>query len=1741
MPDIGTLNLTIESNAQQAADGLDQLARKLKSVKSNSEGYDLSNVQTQISNIVNAVKGSEKTVSALGTLFNSISTYYKTFSKMTANVTINTKPIEDLRLALDDGIKIGQAGTQLNKLREAIEGEWKTDNAYNAGMALAAIGEGAKSLSGTSLGTHAKNISGIATAISEFAKSIEELKTATTGGIAGTQMPQFTEAGGDAASGYAQGFLQGKEAIVNVVVSVMQAAIEAVRKTQESHSPSLVFMRLGVYAAEGYIEGVKSKMMDVAGTLADMTKTAIISAKDKAPEAAMQVAEAIRSTFKTVLSSDFIPDAVKAPLAEGVERIASFVQALVGSASKDQYAQAATMASAAVREGLSTAISQSFGLLKSETGVQAVETEVAGIFKQVETPIQHVNSELQETKQTVEGIANACKPAKAIIASTLKEFEKSEKNGSFASWMYGPRPPVAYTNTNGMQPGYQTDEEAREKNPQWYKPEEYYSALAEAAKEAKPAIDSLNQSIKETTSATSGGFQHINDILVNTGATGEYLDYLNSRKSVETTNETISEHVSLIQTLKDAYANARAEGDRFNIGIGSLGTAMKSMFPTITGLLKRFRGMMIMRTMRYLIRQLAAGLSEGIKNVYYYSQAIGGDFAPAMDSAASALAQMKNSIGAALAPAIQALLPYLQMAINAFINLINYVNQFFALMRGQKTWTHAINQTTTAYDDLKKKAKGASKAAKDLLADWDELNIIQSQGGGAGGAGSGKDTPDYANMFEEVSEFSERIRNLVLGIEEHFGSVWNLIKKIGIALLGWKLSNAFTGLLGMLGGLIGTSVTIGLVFEISKLFTEQYLETGEKGWLLGDVLMTLVGGTIAKKILGKVAGGALAKIAIPLTFAVSAAASIITLIKDTDTSVLSEKSLLTAITAGVEGGIGVGVGIGSLAGYSTAAAFGAGVGGALFTFGVAIGLKAIATKLDVGEFTPEVIGANFLSAGAIGAGLFLTEVALGGSVMTALTLAGGAAILTLAALFAIEAVIQKEPETVRFGDFKATKAEIEDYVNNKLYKEPPEVKISLINATFEPLGENKQNLSEKAQSIIGTIEAAKVGIMTTPDEMQTQIDDWIKAYNETSHSYKNALEVALSIAPLSGENGESETAEIVKNSSERWSELDGIMAQLGQDLADAYKVAYDARLKGNIDETAEKTIKEITDMMARVSAAVATGKSKARAGAVLEEQINNLSKETLQGILDTYREQRDKLIAEMTEAREGAAEGVKAQQYAYEELAAYALKDAGGNTADKTYQYYKKKAEEAKKDYERLLVDLKSDVEEAANNFIDPEQMEKLRRFLIDSVVNSLNPDDIEEELAKAGYYDIDIKLAPHLVGVLSGNDSELQKNEVQDIIDRLLTSLVGNENFEMYKGYIESGVLKYSNFFSEEFMNNLADQLGLKGKQKRRWNEIVDELFNNPKQGTAKTTPSWLSDAFTGLEENARTTVDKVKSMFDELNDEVIKINIQEYLNNSPVSGSFYGKGNIDLNNRQVLNNNDGTFSTENSSTIEIDGKYIVIPTVIDGKQLDIEDAIDHYMNTGEHLGMFDSLKEADTYAQLLHERQEELYAAKQAVLGYLDSLNSGDIDQGMFDSKIDMLKYKFSEELINSILESLTSQNTGTNLINQLGQKPLRVSGAMGMSDVGWTPINYAPSNANATGEGQIEAEIDTTQMASSVETGSRKANADVVSELRSAVQVLQRILAKPWVVNVQPTSALGRTVGQAGAAFGRATGDN
>lgn len=317
----------------------------------------------------------------------------------------------------------------------------------------------------------------------------------------------------------------------------------------------------------------------------------------------------------------------------------------------------------------------------------------------------------------------------------------------------------------------------------------------------------------------------------------------------------------LKQKKKDATGAA--------FGFHDMSKAIKHLFPTLSKIEKQFGKIMLRRSVTAVIRAITRSFKEGVENVYKYSEAIGSGFAPALDSAKSMLSQFKNSIGAAVAPLIQALIPVFNQIVSAAINVINVLNQLFSLLSGKSTWTRALPQATQAFEDTKKAASGAGGAIKDMLASFDELNVLDQNSGGGGGGGAASAVEDYANMFEEVGEFDSKIKDVVSWLESHLPVVNGLVAGLAAALLGLPLSIS----IGI--GLIVTGFS--MAYEAGRSigkdgFTTENLFELIKGYALSSIGGALVGAGVAKATGMAAASGAFVGLLVGFSIALVAMA-----------------------------------------------------------------------------------------------------------------------------------------------------------------------------------------------------------------------------------------------------------------------------------------------------------------------------------------------------------------------------------------------------------------------------------------------------------------------------------------------------------------------------------------------------------------------------------------------------------------------------------------------------------------------------------------------------------------------------------------------------------------------------------------------------------------------------------------------------------------------------------------------------
>ena len=206
------------------------------------------------------------------------------------------------------------------------------------------------------------------------------------------------------------------------------------------------------------------------------------------------------------------------------------------------------------------------------------------------------------------------------------------------------------------------------------------------------------------------------------------------------------------------------------------------------------------RAIRSALKLITQGFSEGIQNLYAWSAAVNGSFAASRDRLAISSLYLKNSLGAMVSPLIEAVAPAVDFIVDKFVNLLNVINQVFAVLAGKTSYTAAKKvaaQWQDASDSASGSAKKAAKEIKRTLLAFDEINKLNGDtpknGTGSGGANAAKDA---GSMMFENRDISGLVRNMVEGgdfslvgrtvadkINKAIGSInWSSIKASAVGI-----------------------------------------------------------------------------------------------------------------------------------------------------------------------------------------------------------------------------------------------------------------------------------------------------------------------------------------------------------------------------------------------------------------------------------------------------------------------------------------------------------------------------------------------------------------------------------------------------------------------------------------------------------------------------------------------------------------------------------------------------------------------------------------------------------------------------------------------------------------------------------------------------------------------------------------------------------------------------------------------
>lgn len=217
----------------------------------------------------------------------------------------------------------------------------------------------------------------------------------------------------------------------------------------------------------------------------------------------------------------------------------------------------------------------------------------------------------------------------------------------------------------------------------------------------------------------------------------------------------------------------------------------------------------------------------------------------------------KRHIGQFVSVIATRLIPIVRAAVTVISNLAKSLAEAWGYVLPDIPETGVVgglDDVEDAIDNIGGAAGGASKKMKDLLAGWDEINIIQSESGGGGGSGSILDSTidleDLTNYsYDFLDGMTEKTNEWVAVFTDGLEKIGELVPIALGGLLGLKFGGSNGGVLGLsLGGVVSW-------LQQTNEAIEQAKETGDmtpvyESFLSGALTSMGTGALLGAKIGG---------------------------------------------------------------------------------------------------------------------------------------------------------------------------------------------------------------------------------------------------------------------------------------------------------------------------------------------------------------------------------------------------------------------------------------------------------------------------------------------------------------------------------------------------------------------------------------------------------------------------------------------------------------------------------------------------------------------------------------------------------------------------------------------------------------------------------------------------------------------------------------------------------------------------
>jgi len=249
-------------------------------------------------------------------------------------------------------------------------------------------------------------------------------------------------------------------------------------------------------------------------------------------------------------------------------------------------------------------------------------------------------------------------------------------------------------------------------------------------------LDNLSKGLEKLKSMSSPNIRKLKVRIKDTSPT---QDPSKSSSDTQEGNNTVSRWTKLKDVLGNVKKNLKQTAKAFTDVEKSTHKSNSALGKFLSSITR----IAFYRAIRSALKAIVDGIKTGTNNLYEFSRASNGEFFQTMNSIATSLLYLKNSIGAAFAPLVNAVSPILTKIVDSAAKAFNILGALLAKVTG-KTQMQVAKKAVTEYASATNKA---AKANKEFTASFDELNVMSDN------ASSSVDstTPSYGDMFETVN------------------------------------------------------------------------------------------------------------------------------------------------------------------------------------------------------------------------------------------------------------------------------------------------------------------------------------------------------------------------------------------------------------------------------------------------------------------------------------------------------------------------------------------------------------------------------------------------------------------------------------------------------------------------------------------------------------------------------------------------------------------------------------------------------------------------------------------------------------------------------------------------------------------------------------------------------------------------------------------------------------------------------